>query len=26
MLSFRGSVLEYKDPTSPVGEEDWESL
>lgn len=26
MLSFRGSALEYKDPTSPVGEEDWESL
>ena len=23
---LRGSVLEYKDPMEPVGEEDWESL
>lgn len=23
---LRGSVIEYKDPTEPVGEEDWEAL
>lgn len=23
---LRGSVLEYKDPTQPVGEDDWEAL
>ena len=24
--SLRGSVIYYKDPTEPVGEEDWEAL
>lgn len=24
--SLRGSVIYYKDPTKPVGEEDWEAL
>jgi hypothetical protein len=23
---LRGSVVEYRDPTKPVGEQDWEAL
>ena len=26
LASLRGSVLEYHDPTEPVGVEDWEAL
>lgn len=26
LASLRGSVLEYRDPTEPVGEGDWEAL
>lgn len=26
LASLRGSVLEYHNPTGPVGEDDWEAL
>ena len=26
LRSFRGTVLEYRDPTEPVGLDDWEAL
>lgn len=26
LTSLRGSVISYKDPTEPVGVEDWEAL
>lgn len=26
ITSLRGSVISYKDPAKPVGEEDWEAL
>lgn len=26
LVQLRGTVIEYKDPTSPVGEDVWESL
>lgn len=26
LKSLRGSVIEFKDPTKPIGEADWEAL
>jgi len=26
MQSLRGSVIEFKNPTAPVGDQDWEAL